>query len=288
MTQDEWNAQGAAGAQPPQSLQGTQPLPPQPQPQPGLPPQPLQGAQPQQPDWPSYPPGTSIPVDQWFHQDLQQRLQSTKKRERAVAERDALIAQAFPEWRIYPVKVGRWRLKLYGLVDPGNGWGDDPISAVLFLLYLVYLLFWFVGWALFGFGRWVRAANVVQVLDPATGRPIAELIIGERGGSSGTVPDVADNGTLAFLGDPRVCGLVGQPTPQGPVMVRGNAFRRDRKWSSRQKDWTAQAVTARAPALMAAPYREYPDSRTGPWLVDQVEQPRGGRVRWTRLGRHWG
>jgi hypothetical protein len=247
------------------------------------------GAQPatagQQFGWPSYPPGTSIPVDPWFHQDVQQRLQSTNKRDRATAARDAFIAQGFPVWRIYPVKVGRWRLKLYGLVSPGNGWGDDPISAVLFVLYLIYLAFWLVGWALLGFGRWARVPNVVQVLDPVTGRPIAEHLIAERGGDAVSVPDVADNGTLAFLGDPRVCGLVGQPTPQGPVMVRGTAFRRDRRWTSRRKDWTAQAITANAQRLIARPYREYPNGRTGPWLVDHPQQPNGGRTRWTRLAR---
>jgi hypothetical protein len=224
-------------------------------------------------------------VDPWFHQDVQQRLQSKHKRERATAERDAFIAQGFSEWRIYPVKAGRWRLKLYGLADPGSGWGDDPISAVLFLLYLIYLLFWLVGWTLLGFGRWVRVPNVVQVLDPATGRPIAEHLIGERGGAASSAPDVADNGTLAFLGDPRVCGLVGQPTPQGPVLVRGTAFRRDKRWANRQKDWTPQAVAANAQRLIATPYREFPTRRTGPWLVDAPDVPTGGRTRWTRLGR---
>ena len=35
--------------------------------------------------------------------------------------------------------------------------------------------------------------------------------------------------TVTFLGDPRVCGLLGRVTPQGPVTIAGVATRRDRK-----------------------------------------------------------
>jgi hypothetical protein len=232
------------------------------------------------------PPGTSIPVDGWLHQDIQQRLRDTKKHARQVAERQAFIAQRFGAWQVYPVKVGRWRLKLYGLVDPGDGWGDDPISMILFVLYLAYLMIWFVGWVLLGFGRWTQARDVVQVLDPVTGRPIAEVVITAGAGDvAGLLSDIAAAGTLTLLGDPRVCGLVGQPTSRGTVELRGTAYRRGSGWGVREKHWTAQALPATAQRLIATPYRQYPTRRCGPWLVDSPEPPRGGRTRWTRLRR---
>ena len=233
--------------------------------------------------WPGYRPGTSIPVDAQFQQDLQQRLQSQQAGERATAERDAFITQTFTAWQVYPVKVGRWRLKLYGLVEPDAGWGDDPISAVLFVFYLVYLAFWFIGWALLGLGKWVGVPNVVQVLDPATGRPIAEHLIAMREGGPRAALELPVNGTLAFLGDPRVCGLVGQPTPQGTVQVRGTAFRRGPGWKVKFKDFTPQALAANAQQLAASPYQEFPNGRTGQWMVDSAHAPSGGRTRWTRL-----
>lgn len=234
--------------------------------------------------WPVFQPGTSLPVDQALQQDVQQRLQSPQKQERATAERDAFIAQSFNAWQIYPVKVGRWRLKLYGLHSPDAGWDNDPISAVLFLFYLVYLAFWLVGWLLLGLGKWVRVANVVQVIDPATGRPIAEHLVTVRSGSAAALPELLADGTVAFLGDPRVCGLVGKPSPDGRVQLIGTAFRRGTDFRVQYKKFTPQALASGSQQIAATPYQEFPNSRTGRWMVDSPQAPSRGRTRWTRLG----
>ena len=223
-------------------------------------------------------PGTATPVDRAVHEDIRLRLQQgTKKGPRAEAERDAYIAQRFPAWQVFPVRIGRWRLKLYGLADPGNGWGDDALSMILFLLYLIYLVFWFIGWSLFGFGKWVAATNVIQVLDPATGRPIAEHVVKWR---DGEIDPSAR--TLAFLGDPRVCGLIGQVGPQGTVTIGGSAFNRGRRWNAPAKRWTPQAIERNFAQLAAAPYREYSSYRCGPWLQDSPAPPKNGHTWWTR------
>lgn len=233
---------------------------------------------------PYYPPGSSIPVDGWLHADIQQRLQSKNGRDRAEAERDAYLAQRFPAWQVFPVKSGRWRLKPYGLVDPGGSWGDDPISAIFFVLYLIYLVGWFLFWSLAGFGRWIKAPNVIQILDPATGRPIAEHVADWRGSGLLDQSDLDPHApnTITFLGDPRVCGLLGRVTPQGPVMIAGTAMRRDRKWRAKPKQWTPQSIEGKARSLIAMPYQEYSSYQCGPWLQDSPEPPKNGRTWWTR------
>ena len=233
---------------------------------------------------PQFPPGTSVPVDSWLHADIQQRLRSGSKPDRADAERDAYFAQRFPAWQVYPVKSGRWRLKPYGLIEPGSGWGNDAISAFFFVLYLVYLVFWAVCWSLTGFGRWIKAPNVIQILDPATGRPIAEHIAHWRGSGYLDPSELDPNApsTVLFLGDPRVAGLLGQATPQGPVAIAGLATRRERTWRAKLKQWTPQAIEGKAQSLIGTPYKEYSSYQCGPWLQDSPEAPKRGRTWWTR------
>ena len=231
---------------------------------------------------PYYPAGSSIPVDAWLHANVQQRLGNANQRVRAEAELDAYFVQRFPAWQVYPVKSGRWRLKPYGLVDPGIGLGNDLMSALLFMLYFVG---WLVGFLLGGLGRWIKAPNVIQILDPATGRPIAEHVVDWRGSGYLDPAELDPNlpSTITFLGDPRVCGLVGRVTPQGPVMIGGMAMRRDRKWRANLKQWTPQSIEGRARSLIATPYQEYSSYQCGPWLQDSPEPPANGRTWWTRF-----
>ena len=128
-------------------------------------------------------PGSTIPVGPWVHADIQQRLQAANKADRLDAERDAFIAQRFPAWQVYPIKSGRWRLKYYGMEGPGNTLGEsgnDPIAALFAVLYLFYAAAFSIVWLLAAPGRWVKAPTIVQILDPATGRPIAEHDIDQR------------------------------------------------------------------------------------------------------------
>lgn len=233
---------------------------------------------------PQYAVGTVIPVDGWVHGDIQQRLQAaTRPSRRSECERDAFIAQRFAAWQVYPVKVGRWRLKLYGMEVPNIGGGsNDPISLVIFLLWLVYAAFFAIVMLLAAPGKWIKAPTVVQILDPATGRPLAEHLIDWRstGINAGTLDD---SSTLIFLGDPRVCGLVGQATPQGQVVVAGAAFNRQGKWRVKSEKWTVQYIEQNSTRLMNTPYKEYDSHRCGPWLQDSPDRPTGGRTRWTRL-----
>ena len=86
---------------------------------------------------------------------------------------------------------------------------------------------------------------------------------------------------------PRILKVNGrnlQPTPQGTVQVRGTAFRRGPGWKVKFKDFTPQALAANAQQLAASPYQEFPNGRTGQWMVDSAHAPSGGRTRWTRLG----
>ena len=234
---------------------------------------------------PQFRPGTTIPVDGWIHGDIQQRLQNATVRggARADAERDAFIAQRFAAWQVYPVKVGRWRLKLYGADVPDIGGGsNDPISMVIFLLWLVYACLFAIVMLVAAPGKWVKAPTVVQILDPATGRPIAEHFIDWRSTriDAGTLDD---SSTLIFLGDPRVCGLVGQATTQGQVIIAGTAFNRQGKWRVKSEKWTSQYIEQNSARLISTPYKEYDSRRCGPWLQDSPERPTGGRTRWTRL-----
>jgi hypothetical protein len=234
-----------------------------------------------------YAPGTTIPVDGGVHADIQQRLQTANKADRVDAERDAFIAQRFPAWQVYPIKTGRWRLKYYGMEGPGNTLGEggnDPIAAVFALLYFLYAAVFSIVWLLFAPGKWVKAPTIVQILDPASGRPIAEHDIEWRSlyldpaALTASAPS-----TLVLLGDPRVCGLVGQVSPQGQVTIAGTAFNRQGKWRVKSRQWTPQYIGQNSGRLMSAAYREYDSHRCGPWLQDSPQPPKGGRSRWTRL-----
>ena len=133
-------------------------------------------------------------------------------------------------------------------------------------------------------GKWIKAPDIVQILDPATGRPIAEHIILWR--STAADPATLDNSsTVILLGDPRVCGIVGLTTPQGQVYIGGNSFNRQGKWKIKWSKWTPEYIEQNAARLMNTPYKEYESRLSGPWLQDSPEQPQGGRTRWTRLKR---
>jgi hypothetical protein len=231
----------------------------------------------------AYPPGTSIPVDGSVHADIQHLLQTKPK---SLAQVDAFVAQRFPAWQVYPVKVGRWRLKLYGSGLSGNidGLDNDPISMIILVAVSIWALIFLVVRITVAPGKWIKAPDVVQILDPATGRPIAEHLVVWR--STTADPATLDgSSTLIFLGDPRVCGLVGLTTPQGQVYIGGNAFNRQGRWSVKRSKWTPQYIEQNAARLMNTPYQEYDSRRSGPWLQDSPEQPQGGRTRWSKLKR---
>lgn len=236
----------------------------------------------------TFPPGTSVPVDPVVHADIRQRLQTAGKADRPDAERDAFLAQRFPAWQVYPVKTGRWRLKYYGMEGPGNttgagASGNDPISMIVYGLYFVYAAVFSIVWLLCAPGTWV-VAPVVQILDPATGRPIAEHDIEWR--SLYLDPATLDDrgpSTLLLLGDPRVCGLVGQVSPDGRVAIAGTAFNRQGAWRVKSRQWTPQYIEQNSPRLATARYEEYGSHRSGPWVQDSPQPPKGGRTRWTRV-----
>lgn len=231
----------------------------------------------------AYPPGTMIPVDGFVHADIQNLVQTKPKSFGAV---DALIAQRFTAWQVYPVKVGRWRLKLYGSGLSGNldGLDSDPVSLIILLLVSLWALIFLVVRITAAPGKWIKVPGVVQILDPATGRPIAEHLILWRADTAD--PATLDgSSTLIFLGDPRVCGIVGLTSPQGQVYIGGNAFNRQGKWNVKWSKWTPQYIEQNAARLMNTPYQEYDSRRSGPWLQDSPEQPQGGRTRWSRIKR---
>jgi hypothetical protein len=198
----------------------------------------------------THPLGSTIPIQPWLIDHIQRRAQGKRTAGKARAARDRYLVERFQAWRIYPVRVGRWqRVPLF----------EDPLGDGV-----TALLFPFV--APFRAANWEQALNLLQVLDPATGQPVAELLIpGGRSGWTG----LTDVTAIAFLGDPRVAGLV---TPVGTGPLDQVPFAINRRGS--QRDWTPEIFEREGARLAAEPYRDFADRDDGPWLADHPEKPK--------------
>jgi hypothetical protein len=208
-----------------------------------------------------YPIGSAFPVEPWLTADLQEL---RPKRERA-AETGLYLVQRFQSWRVYPVRVGRWYRSSY--VDDDVALNDAVGGAL------------WVAKAVVGGGHWKALPNVLQLLDPATGQPIAEHTVmwdsPVVGAKSFPGPETR---SMAMLGDPRVCGLFAVFGEQGPPTV---AWGRNRHTKS-GGIWKPEDIEKQAAKLAGKPYKDFSDKDDGPWVVDQPEPPPGGKTRWGR------
>ncbi|MBR7829455.1 hypothetical protein KDK95_24325 [Actinospica sp. MGRD01-02] len=203
-----------------------------------------------------HPVGSTVPIQPWLIDDIQRRAQGNRKASRARAARDRYLVERFQAWRIYPVRVGRWQ-RVPVIEDPLG----DGLAAVMFL---------FVG--PFRSANWQQARNLMQVLDPATGQPVSEIAVGgSRDGWTG----LTDVTAIAFLGDPRVAGLV---APVGAEQLDQVPFAINRRGP--QTEWSPQTFEQEGPRLASQPYRDFADRDDGPWLADQPEKPTSGSNRW--------
>lgn len=209
-----------------------------------------------------YPVGAVVPVEPWLVDGIERLAQGTSGFARLQAERGRYLVRRFPGWRVFPVRVGRW----YRSADRSGG-VDDPIGGL-----------WYIGEAIVGAGHWVERPDIVQVLDPGTGRPIAEHLVQWRSPYvDGPVRPDPGTRTLAILGDPRVCGLFAAlDGPHPPTVAFGGNRRRP------NLKWTVPDIEKHTPRLIGKPYRDYASKDDGPWLVDHPQQPPGGRTRWGR------
>lgn len=209
-----------------------------------------------------YPVGSVIPVEPWLTDGIQKLSQSRLKFERENVGRDMYLVQHFQAWRVFPVRVGRW----YRSTEQHAAL-NDPVSGA-----------WYAMRTVVGAGHWTPRPDIVQVLDPGTGQPIAEHLvrwgIPEVGESRFPGPDTR---AAAIIGDPRVCGLFSVLDGAGPPTV---AFGRNRQGGNVK--WDAQDIEKQTPKLVGRQYQDYAAKEDGPWIIDHPLPPEGGKTRWGR------
>ena len=204
-----------------------------------------------------HPPGSTIPLQPWLIDDIRESLTSKHDATRRLAAGDQYLAERYGAWRVFPVKVGRWMRASYLDMDELGGGGGSWLLAPV-------LLPWRPG-------KWTIKYGYLQVLDPATGAPIAEHRV--------TVPRrrhelFAGLDTIALLGDPRVGGLFA-PDSAGSLEQVWRGSRRGHVLSSDPVQ--LQAIEQR---LINTPYRDFTDRDDGPWLADHPERPEGNTNHW--------
>lgn len=204
-----------------------------------------------------HPPGSTIPLQPWLLDDIRQSLASKHGATHRLALGEQYLAQRYGAWRVFPVKVGRWMRASYLDNDEYGGGGES------------WLLVPILGpWRP---GKWKVKLNV-QVLDPATGQPIAEHWVSNVREKQEKM--FRGLGTIALLGDPRVGGLFATDSATSREEVwRGH--RRGHSWSSDPAQ--LQAIEQQ---LINTPYRDFTDRDDGPWLADHPQRPEGNTNHW--------
>jgi hypothetical protein len=204
-----------------------------------------------------YPVGSSIPVQPWLIESIQQDLGHKREAVRRHAAYRQYLVQRFGAWRVLPVRVGRWERTSFW-----DEYGDSWL-----LLLAPVLLPWRPG-------LWKAEYRYVQVLDPASGAPIAELDV--SGWSHGGHLEDAWRMTreVAILGDPRVGGLVA-PVDASSMEQVYTGHRR-----GRDVPYEPERFEQVAAQLVNEPYRDFADRDDGPWLADHPEKPQGNTNGW--------
>lgn len=200
-----------------------------------------------------YPAGSTFPVQPWLIEDIQRQLGDQKESVRESGRYKQYLVQRFGVWRVFPVKVGRWGRQPY--------WTDlsgDPLDVVLAPIVLISR-----GgrWALYGY---------VQLLDPSSGMPISELRFYDRLSVGTDDENLTWDQTrqLAFLGDPRIGGLIA-PVHADAAKQVARASRREGPRVRSVADFEQQGAK-----LITRPYRDFADRSDGPWLIDHPDKPR--------------
>jgi hypothetical protein len=206
-----------------------------------------------------YPPGSTVPLQPWLLADIQQSLTSNHAATRRVAAGEQYLAQRYGAWRVFPVKVGRWVRVSYLDADEWGGTGASWLLAPV-------LLPWRPG-------KWRPELRYIQLLDPATGQPIAEHTL--RGVPEDQQKPLRSLSTIALLGDPRVGGLFCAPESAVSRQQVWDGHRRGRQLSSDPVQ--LQQIEQR---LIGEPYRDFTERDDGPWLADQPERPQGNTNQW--------
>ncbi|HEY3873549.1 MAG TPA: hypothetical protein VGM10_34650 [Actinocrinis sp.] len=207
-----------------------------------------------------YPIGSTIPVQPWLTDGLQKIVDRDRARETSL-----YLVQRFQSWRVYPVRVGRWYRWNY--VDEGDSF-NDALGGAMWL-----------GKAAIGGGHWKPLPEVLQLLDPATGQPIAEHLVMWPSPLTGPKAFPApETRSIAVIGDPRVCGLFTVFGDQDPPTV---AFGHNRHAKS-GGIWKPEDIEKQAAKLAGKPYKDFASKEDGPWIVDHPEPPAGGKTRWSR------
>jgi hypothetical protein len=161
-----------------------------------------------------------------------------RQRQRAELERIQHILAQFP-WREYPYRYGRWQ-RAQRIVDLG-----------------------------FPSFKWSRTYDTFQLLDPASGRPIAELTA-----DNATLP--APSGTLRFAGDPRVAGVytptTGGTPPAHDLRLALSAFA-DRATAL---DEALRITPGRGAAIGSQRFNDQllADDDRRPWIAEQPGKPK--------------
>lgn len=203
-----------------------------------------------------YPPGSTIPVQPWLIESIQRGHRSKSVVDQALARRDQYMIERFGPWRVYPARVGRWVRK---------SWAADFKKAndASIALYPVV--------ALLKPGRWEPAYQYVQLLDPVGGQPIAEHVVWPLRDAEKYYRKQKTR-AIAFIGDPRVCGLF------APVEATGMEYFQygERRGAGEQFNFsTPEQIEQAAAALVTWPYQDFADLDDGPWLVDHPAEPKG-------------
>jgi hypothetical protein len=205
-----------------------------------------------------YPAGSTIPVQPWLIESIQQNLAHKKESNRRYAAYQQYLVQRFGAWRVFPVKTRRWvrTSYLFEYGDDGWGWLLAPV-----------LLPWRPG-------LWKMDDNYAQVLDPSTGIPIAELSVSGHQRLGANQKEWWKLGEIAILGDPRVGGLLAPTHATSTQQV----YRGSRR--GRQLPWDPAAFEQTAAQLVNEPYRDFTDRDAGPWVADHPEKPKGNTNGW--------
>ncbi|WP_034263624.1 hypothetical protein [Actinospica robiniae] len=206
-----------------------------------------------------YPAGSTLPIQPWLIERIQQRLGHKSAAVQRAGHYEQYLVQRFGAWQVFPVKIGRWEREPFW-----HELTDDLLSLVLAPVLLTLRS-----------GRWKPHDEYVQLLDPSSGMPIAEFpVYGVKLGSDEEKAQWRQARQLAFLGDPRVGGLIAPVYATSAKLVystnrRGHPFADD-----------AAEFERKAAQLVNLPYRDFTHRTDGPWFADHPDKPQGHTNGW--------
>ena len=123
--------------------------------------------------------------------------------------------------------------------------------------------------------RWKPHDEYVQLLDPSSGLPIAEhSLFNLRLDGEAEKAQWRQVRQLAFLGDPRVGGLI-TPVPAASPSHVYSTSRRGRYFRDDPAQFEQEAAQ-----LINLPYRDFTDKADGPWFADHPDKPHGHTNGW--------